>query len=479
MKIAIVAAGFSPSRADELRRAMATFKKAGAIGQFKNEFIGGMLAKGYERSFAERCFSQIQGFGTYGFPESHAASFALLVYCSAWMKCYYPDVFAAAILNSQPMGFYAPAQLVRDAREHGVEVRPADVNASDWDHTLEALPPSPQPSLPPHALADAVMLSCKPAKASSPGEGQDEGGFPKHNHALRLGFRLIAGLRDGDVKRIIEARKAGGPFKSPEDLMRRAKLRPGAMLTLARADAFDSLKLSRRETLWHVAALEADELPLFRPEDVTERTGNIHNAKSFTHDDPGDLQSRFRDDDDIQLPPLKQEEAVAEDYAVFGLSLRTHPMAFMREELRAKGMVTAADLKTLANGKFVKIAGLVLFRQRPGTAKGTIFITMEDETGAANLIVWPKAAETYRRAVFGAKVILCEGILQKESNVIHVVSRRLTDGTAMLRRFQPEASAFGLRFGRGDEVAHAPGEDARASKVHPNWTDTLKSRDFR
>ena len=322
MKIAIVAAGFSPSRADELRRAMATFKKVGAIGQFKDEFIGGMLAKGYERGFAERCFSQIQGFGTYGFPESHAASFALLVYCSAWMKCYYPDVFAAAILNSQPMGFYAPAQLVRDAREHGVEVRPADVNASDWDHTLEALPPSPQPSLPPHALADAVMLSCKPAKASSPGEGQDEGGFPKHNHALRLGFRLIAGLREGDVKRIMNARTAGGPFKSPEDLMRRARLRPGAMLTLARADAFDSLKLSRRETLWHVAALEADELPLLRPEDATERTGNIHNAKSFTHDDPGDLQSRFRDDDDIQLPPLKQEEAVAEDYAVFGLSLR-------------------------------------------------------------------------------------------------------------------------------------------------------------
>ena len=239
MKIAIVAAGFSPSRADELRRAMATFKKAGAIGQFKDEFIGGMLAKGYERGFAERCFSQIQGFGTYGFPESHAASFALLVYCSAWMKCYYPDVFAAAILNSQPMGFYAPAQLVRDARAHGVEVRPADVNASDWDHTLEALPPSPQPSLPPHALADAVMLSCKPAKASSPGEGQDEGGFPKHNHALRLGFRLIAGLREGDVKRIMNARTAGGPFKSPEDLMRRARLRPGAMLTLARADAFE------------------------------------------------------------------------------------------------------------------------------------------------------------------------------------------------------------------------------------------------
>ena len=451
MKIAIVAAGFSPSRADELRRAMATFKKAGAIGQFKDEFIGGMLAKGYKRGFAERCFSQIQGFGTYGFPESHAASFALLVYCSAWMKCHYPDVFAAAILNSQPMGFYAPAQLVRDAREHGVEVRPADVNASDWDHTLEAL-------------------------SSCGGEGRLS---PSTLTRCDFGFRLIAGLRESDVERIMDARKTGGPFKSPEDLMRRARLKSGAMLTLARADAFDSLKVSRRETLWHVAALETDELPLFRPQDVTERTGNIHNAKSFTDNDPGGLQSRVRDGDDIQLPPLKEEEAVAEDYAAFGLSLRNHPMAFMREELRAKGMVTAADLKTLANGRCVKIAGLVLFRQRPGTAKGTIFITMEDETGAANLIVWSKVAETYRRAVFGARVILCEGILQKESNVIHIVSRRLTDGTAMLRRFQPEASAFGSRFGRGDEVAHARGEDARASRVHSNWTDTLKSRDFR
>ena len=186
-----------------------------------------------------------------------------------------------------------------------------------------------------------------------------------------------------------------------------------------------------------------------------------------------------RDDDGIELPPLTQEEAVAEDYAVFGLSLRNHPMAFMREELSAKGMITAADLKELTNGKLVKIAGLVLFRQRPGTAKGTIFITMEDETGAANLIVWPKVAETYRRAVFGAKVILCEGILQKESNVIHVVSRRLTDWTAMLRRLQPEASAFELRFGRGDEVAHASGGDVRTSRVNTSWTDTLKSRDFR
>ena len=456
MKIAIVAAGFAPSRADELRRAMATFKKIGTIGQFKDEFIGGMLERGYERAFAERCFSQIQGFGTYGFPESHAASFALLVYCSAWLKCYYPDVFAAAILNSQPMGFYAPAQLVRDAREHGVEVRAADVNASAWDHTLEALAPSLKP----------------------PASGEREGPS-KHNHALRLGLRLIAGLRQEDAEKIIKARAVGGAFKSPEDLMRRARLKPSAMLTLARADAFGSLDLGRRETLWRVTGLEAERLPLFSPENATETAGNIHEAKPFTCNDHGEEHSGLQDDDDIRLPSLKQEEAVAQDYAAFGLSLKNHPMAFLRGELRAKGMITAADLKTHTNGKFVKLAGLVLFRQRPGTAKGTIFITMEDETGAANLIVWPKVAETYRRAVFGAKVILCEGVLQKESHVIHIISRRLTDGTPLLRRFQPAANAFGLRFGREGEAAYALASDARGSKVEANWADTLKSRDFR
>ncbi|MBT3069277.1 error-prone DNA polymerase [Rhodomicrobium sp. Az07] len=421
MRIAIVAAGFSAGRADELRRAMATFKKVGTIGTFKDEFIGGMLARNYPRDFAERCFSQIQGFGTYGFPESHAASFALLVYCSAWMKCHYPDVFAAAILNSQPMGFYAPAQLVRDAREHGVEVRAADVNASEWDHTLEAA----------------------------------DGG----RHALRLGFRLVAGMREEDAKRIVEVREAGGPFRSTEDAMRRAKLGTAAMLTLARADAFGSLARGRRETLWDVAGLEADELPLFARE----------TTPSASLSEPGA----------VALPPLGAGEAVAEDYSVFGLSLRNHPMAFLRAELQAKGMVRAVDLKTLPNGRFVTIAGLVLFRQRPGTAKGTIFMTIEDETGAANLIIWPKLSETYRRAVFGAKVILCEGVLQKESGVIHVVSSRLSDFTRALGGLQPDADAFAVRYGRGDEVAHGTAQPRRRSKVNSNWTGTLKSRDFR
>jgi len=473
MRIAIVAAGFSASRADELRRAMATFKKVGTIGKFKADFIGGMLARNYPREFAERCFSQIQGFGTYGFPESHAASFALLVYCSSWMKCHYPDVFAAAILNSQPMGFYAPAQLVRDAREHGVEVRAADVNASEWDHTLEA--------------------TC--------GE----------RHALRLGFRLVAGMRVDDARKIVEARAACGPFRSAEDLMRRAKLGPAAMLTLARADAFGSLDMGRRETLWDVAGLEADDLPLFaQPDSALPPTARNAAPMRTLFDDPECLPNREKSDlvrgasdgranlqsrpksgaegrkpvdpargDAIALPPLRAEEAVAEDYSVFGLSLGNHPMAFMRAELQAKRMVRAADLKTLPNGRFVTIAGLVLFRQRPGTAKGTIFMTIEDETGAANLIVWPKLSETYRRAVFGAKVILCEGVLQKESGVIHVVSRRLFDFTRSLQRLQPDANAFALRYGRGDEVAHGTGAARRSSKINEGWTRTLKSRDFR
>jgi error-prone DNA polymerase len=422
MQIAIVAAGFQPGRADELRRAMATFKKVGTIHTFKDEFIRGMLAKNYERDFAERCFSQIQGFGTYGFPESHAASFALLVYCSAWLKCHHPDVFAAAILNSQPMGFYAPAQLVRDAREHGVEVRPADVNVSEWDHTLEP-------------LAKAELNETAPTV----------------RYALRLGLRLIAGFRKDDAEMLIEARQQDGPFRTPEDLMRRAKLGLATMQILARADAFGSLELGRREALWEIAGLEPDELPLIpslsRQEDEAVKSGTL------------------------QLPLLKDNEAVVEDYSILGLSLRNHPMAFLRAHLQTGGMIAAADLKTLPNGEPIKIAGLVLFRQRPGTAKGTIFITIEDETGAANLIVWPKVAERYRKVVLGAKVIHCEGILQKESNVIHVVSRRLADCTAMLQR---------IHSGRNDHAAYGPASEERIRKsASSKWTDTLKSRDFR
>jgi error-prone DNA polymerase len=306
-------------------------------------------------------------------------------------------------------------------------------------------------------------------------------GPSKATHALRLGFRLVAGLREKDGLAIVKARAEGGPFRSPGDLMRRAKLGPAAMLTLARADAFGSLALGRRETLWEVAALEADAPPLFQEAEAAVKTPPASrtgiSARLCRRDNgagPRPKERRQR----IELPALREEEAVAEDYSLFGLSLRNHPMAFMRGEARAKGLVCAADLKGLPNGKPVAIAGLVLFRQRPGTAKGTIFITLEDETGAANLIVWPKISERYRRAVFGAKVLLCEGVMQKESNVIHVVSRRLFDWTAKLSTLQSRApSNLALRFGRGDEIAHGSGRDARDGV--PSWTETLKSRDFR
>ncbi len=500
MQIAIVAAGFKPARADELRRAMATFKKIGTIHTFKDEFIQGMLAKGYERDFAERCFSQIQGFGTYGFPESHAASFALLVYCSAWLKRYYPDVFAASILNSQPMGFYAPAQLVRDAREHGVEVLPIDVNASEWDHTLEPF--------------------AKPQRK----EGEGEGSLPGNRHAVRLGLRLAAGLSEKDAARLVEARRQGGPFRTPEDLMRRAKLSPAAMRTLARADAFGSLDLERRETLWDVAGLEPDLLPLLPspwpspsnlakarlPSEVAKSaSGFVGRGDALTtagacplshphllaDADTLEKQARLgglaRERAGVRgetlmrdppgLPPLREEEAVTEDYTTFGLSLRNHPMAFMRESLKAKGMVTAAELKELPGGRYVKIAGLVLFRQRPGTAKGTIFVTIEDETGPANLIVWPKIAAQYRRAVFGAKALLCEGILQKESDVIHVVSRHLADWTALLKTLQPgQSDAGSLQLNRNGQAQCNLKNIFQTGKDHyTDWTNSLKSRDFK
>jgi error-prone DNA polymerase len=412
MKIAIVGAGFTPSRADELRRAMATFKKVGTIHKFRKEFIGGMLANDYPRDFAERCFNQIEGFGTYGFPESHAASFALLVYVSAWIKCYHPDVFCCALLNSQPMGFYAPAQLIRDAREHGVEIRPIDVNHSDWDHRLE------------------------------PGGGE--------RCAVRLGFRLVAGLKKAAANRLVQARQA--PFSSPAELMHRAGLNRSAMLTLAQADAFGSMGLDRRQALWAVMGLEDNALPLF-----AGLSPPIVRAS---------------------LPAMPDGQSVAEDYAALGLSLKRHPMAFLRPDLERKGLVTAERLRTITSNRRVTIAGLVLFRQRPATASGTIFITLEDETGSANLIVWPAISEKFRRAVFGAKLLACTGTLQREGQVIHVVAKSLYDWSGEIYKLHEGAENFALRFGRGDEVSSGSGDDGRRPRDAAALMK-LKSRDFR
>jgi error-prone DNA polymerase len=411
MKIAIVGAGFTASRADQLRRAMATFKKMGNIHEFREEFIGGMLRNGLARDFAERCFKQIEGFGTYGFPESHAASFALLVYVSAWIKWKYPDVFCAALLNSQPMGFYAPAQLIRDARDHGVEVRPIDVNHSHWDHKLE----------------------------------ETESG----RCAIRLGFRLVTGLKKAEAEKLIESREDG--YASPFALMQRAGLTRISMMTLAQADSFGSMGLERRQALWAAMGLE-DTLPLF----ASLPAPAVRAA----------------------LPAMPDGQSVAEDYAALGLSLKRHPLSFLRPELDRKGIIRAEKLRSLPSPRRVTVAGLVLFRQRPATAKGTIFITLEDETGTVNLIIWSSMAEKFRKAVFGGKLLACSGILQKEDQVIHVVAKQLYDWSAEIYRLHEGAEDFSLHFGRGDEVSSGSGDDGRRPRDAAALMK-LKSRDFR
>ena len=419
MKIAIIAGGFTPSEADQLRRAMATFRHTGTIHTFEEKLINGMVANGYDADFAERCFNQIKGFGDYGFPESHAASFALLVYVSSWLKKHYPDVFAAAILNSQPMGFYAPAQLVRDAREHGVEIRPADVNFSDWDNTLE----------------------------------ENGNGY----RALRLGFRQIKGFRKNDAVALTDARD--GPYRDPADIQHRAGLSDAALERLAKTDAYGSMKLGRREALWAVRALPPAPLPLF-----------------------GDGEHRH--DPDVSLPSMAIGEEVTHDYATLRLSLKTHPLALLREELAAAHVTPNERLIRTKDGTRVTVAGIALVRQRPGTASGVIFITLEDETGVANLVVWPKTFEKYRRVVMGARLIRVTGKLQREGIVTHVIADRLEDMTHRLHAlsgpdFEPATrrksadGAYENNLARADEVKNPfPGSRrSTARKMFP-------SRDF-
>ena len=362
MKIAIVGAGFSPAEADQLRRAMASFRNYGTIHRFRDKFVEGMVGRGYERDFAERCFKQIEGFGDYGFPESHAASFALLVYISSWLKHHYPDVFACALLNSQPMGFYAPAQIVGDARKHGVEVRPVDVNHSVWDCTLE--PPPPRP-------------------------------------ALRLGLRQIRGLREEDAARIVGAREGG--YRSPADLWRRAGISPAILVRLARADAFTSTGLDRRQAAWAISSLDrAGPLPLFDSPD-------------------GGAPPRL----EPALPAMTAGEQVVADYRTTGLSLKQHPTALLRERLAGRGVRPASHLEELPAGARVTVAGIVLCRQRPGTAGKIVFVTLEDETGAANLVVFPSVQERCRRGLLTARLMICHGRLEKEQGVVHVIANRI------------------------------------------------------
>jgi error-prone DNA polymerase len=417
MRIAIVAAGFTPAQSDQLRRAMATFRRSGTIGTLKEKFIEGMVERNYTRDFAERCFRQIEGFGDYGFPESHAASFALLVYVSAWIKCRHPAVFACAILNAQPMGFYAPAQLVRDARDHGVEVRPVDVNVSEWDNTLER-------------ASDGRL-------------------------ALRLGFREVAGCRRQDAIQLVAARGAG--YRTLHELWRKSGLGPAALEALAKADAYGSLFIDRRRALWQIHALDEGQLPLFDAEDGAA-------------DDPGWPSHIPAEDLAAPLPEMSLGEQVLEDYQAIGLSLRAHPVSLLRKQLDRFGVTPSKMLATAQDGGRIKVAGLVLVRQRPGTASGVIFMTLEDDGGIANIVVWPKVFETYRRTVLSSRMAAIEGKLQREGLVVHVIADRVTDLTPLLHTLAEEKHDINRSIARADEVKRSTTGDQRLMR--------LRSRDF-
>lgn len=463
MRLAMVAAEFTDKEVSDLRRAMATFRRVGTIGLLEEKMVSQMVGRGYEREFAERCFSQIKGFGEYGFPESHAASFALLVYVSSWIKCHYPAAFACALLNSQPMGFYAPEQIVRDAREHGVEVREADVNFSAWYSTLE----------------------------------DNAEGRP----ALRLGLKLVDGLSEDDIEGLSCAldfpspRERGegqgeGPLQSPSEqqpltptlspcrvqmhgergnlgtlseFAARGRLRVPVLEKLAAADAFRSLGLDRRQALWEVKALaNAPPLPLFSWSE-TQDTGK---------------------EADVQLPEMALSEHVVNDYQTLRLSLKEHPMAFLREDFRRERVLSCEALRDVKNGAFVRVAGVVLVRQRPG-AGNVVFMTIEDETGVTNAIIWPNMLERFRKVVMTSRLILIEGRIQNQveeyANIIHVVSTKLIDRSDWLLRLSEWAVDMDVPHANADEVLHPePGSAHPARKderrIHPRFSREPKPR---
>ncbi|MDH3660974.1 MAG: error-prone DNA polymerase, partial [Alphaproteobacteria bacterium] len=424
MRIAIEAAKFTPDEANKLRHAMATFRKRGTIDQMRDQFVNGMTRRGYQRDFAERCFKQIEGFGDYGFPESHSASFSKLVYVSSWLKCHYPAVFACGLLNSQPMGFYAPAQIARDAREHGVEVREIDVNHSDWDNTLEKSPDS------------------------QPGAGST---------ALRLGMRQVSGMNEEQAATIALCRD--GPYRDIRDIRDRTGVPVRTLERLAAADAFRSMGLDRRQALWQARAIKSEKpLPLF-----------AHAEVSGQGDDP-----------DVVLPSMPLSEHVVVDYQTTGLSLKAHPLSFLRSACQARGILATEELERFGNNARVATAGVVLVRQRPGTAKGVVFITIEDETGIANCVVWSKVMERYRCVLMGARLLLVQGRLQKHGSIIHVVVDHMKDWTPHLLRLADgnvpcggDAPCEGsVPLGDSPRLRPSPHRHPRNVRIMP------KSRDF-
>ncbi len=421
MNVAIVGAGFTPAEADALRRSMATFKFTGGVSRFRDPMINGMLERGYTLDFAERTFKQIEGFGSYGFPESHAASFAKIAYASSWMKHHHPDIFCAALLNAQPMGFYAPAQLVRDAREHKVEVRPVCINASRWDCTLEA---GKGPYLP-----------------------------------VRLGLRMVKGLANDHGARIAAA-AADSPFDSLEDVWRRSGVPVSALEKLADADAFHALGLDRRQALWRLRGLGQAPLPLFAATEARD------------------------EEPEVRLRAMTEGREVVEDYRSVQLSLRDHPVAFLRPELDRRGVLPAGRLALVKDGAHIQVAGLVLIRQRPGKGNVT-FITIEDESGIANIIVWQRLHEQFRRVILSAAMIAVKGRFQREGQVTHLIADSVEDLTHLLG--QVGNLDFPHRTGPGDGARNG-GPDPRHPRPEPAPQATLplgrdggmrlKSRDF-
>ncbi|MGU3389351.1 error-prone DNA polymerase [Sphingomonas sp. M1A8_2b] len=476
MKLAIVAAGFTPNEANQLRKSMATFRKVGGMDNFQAKLVGGMVARGYGAEFAERCFKQIEGFGSYGFPESHALSFARLVYVSSWIKCFHPAVFCCALLNSQPMGFYAPAQLVRDAVEHGVTVLPVDVNASGWDNSLESSPVrggepreagwrgastdvsvagvsvtgGADEAAPPPRVTFAARALHHPADGPPPRAGED----------LRLGFRQVDGFRKDWADEIVRVRTT--PFASIEDLARRASLPQRAMNLLADADAFRSVAKERREALWDVRRTPPKQLALFAAAEVPELGA----------------------EPDAHLPAMPLSEQVAADYQTTRLSLKAHPMQFLRARFDAEGILSSAQANATKDGRRAKVAGVVLVRQRPGKGNA-IFVTIEDETGITNGLMWARDFEANRLAVMASRLMVLEGVIQRsEEGVTHLMTSRVQDRTEMLRLLS-EDHALEPPLARVDEVIRpvlTRSPDARAHHpraTHPRDVRVLpKSRDF-
>lgn len=399
MQIAMIAAGFTPGMADDLRRSMAAWKRHGNVSKYHDRLVGGMLERGYPLDFAEAIFKQMEGFGEYGFPESHAASFAILVYISCWLKKHEPACFLAAMLNSQPLGFYGPAQLVQDAQRHGVEVRAVDVSHSAWDCTLEQWGSDPD-------SGRQLIRSAKPPEKS--GSDPHCGREPTQQPAVRLGLRMVSGLRQ-EVGERIATERAQKPFTSTQDLALRCELNEADLKVLASADALQSLSGHRRQQVWDAAALKPA---------------------------PALLKGVPIAEEELLLPAAPEGEEVVFDYAALGLTLRSHPLQLLRAQLMQKKLLTAAQMADYPSGRLVRACGIVTMRQRPQTAKGVVFVTLEDETGSVNVVVWKAVKERFRQEVYQSRLLAVYGVWQRDEEsggqVRHVIAKRLVDLTPLL-----------------------------------------------